>query len=169
MIRRPPRSTLFPYTTLFRSAALGDEQDLAAPLVEGARHDFLRVAGAIGRRRVHTVHAPVERAVDGLHGLVVLDGSVAVAGHRPATEAHDGHLQSGAAERAVSHRHPRGGAATRRSWSALRISAMPARAHTSKNGDSSSAVMSRPPRALVCSSVSPARAARSRPSTRSFG
>src|SRR2546422_7331010 len=24
MIRRPPRSTLFPYTTLFRSAALGE-------------------------------------------------------------------------------------------------------------------------------------------------
>src|SRR3712207_7616751 len=26
MIRRPPRSTLFPYTTLFRSAAVGLEQ-----------------------------------------------------------------------------------------------------------------------------------------------
>src|SRR5688572_31793001 len=25
MIRRPPRSTLFPYTTLFRSPGLGDE------------------------------------------------------------------------------------------------------------------------------------------------
>src|SRR3712207_8237187 len=27
MIRRPPRSTLFPYTTLFRSRVLGDESD----------------------------------------------------------------------------------------------------------------------------------------------
>src|SRR6266404_4922278 len=27
MIRRPPRSTLFPYTTLFRSAALGARAD----------------------------------------------------------------------------------------------------------------------------------------------
>src|SRR5256885_17207288 len=27
MIRRPPRSTLFPYTTLFRSAALGEDGD----------------------------------------------------------------------------------------------------------------------------------------------
>src|SRR2546430_16214978 len=27
MIRRPPRSTLFPYTTLFRSAAVGLTQD----------------------------------------------------------------------------------------------------------------------------------------------
>src|SRR3712207_8199034 len=28
MIRRPPRSTLFPYTTLFRSAEIGRRQDL---------------------------------------------------------------------------------------------------------------------------------------------
>src|SRR3712207_4820989 len=28
MIRRPPRSTLFPYTTLFRSHVVGDDQDL---------------------------------------------------------------------------------------------------------------------------------------------
>src|SRR2546427_10948223 len=27
MIRRPPRSTLFPYTTLFRSASVGGQQD----------------------------------------------------------------------------------------------------------------------------------------------
>src|SRR2546430_4082464 len=35
MIRRPPRSTLFPYTTLFRSAGgriLGGKQHRAAPL-----------------------------------------------------------------------------------------------------------------------------------------
>src|SRR4051794_41774912 len=30
MIRRPPRSTLFPYTTLFRSAVSGDTIDFAA-------------------------------------------------------------------------------------------------------------------------------------------
>src|SRR3712207_8236045 len=35
MIRRPPRSTLFPYTTLFRSLlALGDAGDLADVAVE---------------------------------------------------------------------------------------------------------------------------------------
>src|SRR3989442_7681030 len=37
MIRRPPRSTLFPYTTLFRSlVALGDRGDVAL------RHDAAR-------------------------------------------------------------------------------------------------------------------------------
>src|SRR3989441_11310032 len=30
MIRRPPRSTLFPYTTLFRSRPLGDEGKLGS-------------------------------------------------------------------------------------------------------------------------------------------
>src|SRR2546426_8561195 len=36
MIRRPPRSTLFPYTTLFRSKALFD-LDLSYELVGGVR------------------------------------------------------------------------------------------------------------------------------------
>src|SRR5260370_10634045 len=34
MIRRPPRSTLFPYTTLFRSHDTGDSQDVC-PRYEG--------------------------------------------------------------------------------------------------------------------------------------
>src|SRR2546427_7823407 len=46
MIRRPPRSTLFPYTTLFRSdqARHADERDLAR-----ARHERVvaRVVGAV--------------------------------------------------------------------------------------------------------------------------
>src|SRR3712207_8486216 len=33
MIRRPPRSTLFPYTTLFRSAAPGGTTDIMGRLV----------------------------------------------------------------------------------------------------------------------------------------
>src|SRR3712207_8128406 len=49
MIRRPPRSTLFPYTTLFRSRRHGDRLDrgggqLRAPargarVASGSRHD----------------------------------------------------------------------------------------------------------------------------------
>src|SRR2546429_3852715 len=43
MIRRPPRSTLFPYTTLFRSAAKPPEAlPAGAPL--GTRHQPHRVA-----------------------------------------------------------------------------------------------------------------------------
>src|SRR5256886_13305999 len=43
MIRRPPRSTLFPYTTLFRSELLpsGDDAELVAQLL-GLLHDVRR-------------------------------------------------------------------------------------------------------------------------------
>src|SRR2546425_6078193 len=49
MIRRPPRSTLFPYTTLFRSAVLAprDEQQLLdqlGRLIEDALHRAERLA-----------------------------------------------------------------------------------------------------------------------------
>src|SRR2546422_6534867 len=46
MIRRPPRSTLFPYTTLFRSPPLRNHGDAAA-----ARADPL--LGGLGRRPRH--------------------------------------------------------------------------------------------------------------------
>src|SRR3712207_8203197 len=46
MIRRPPRSTLFPYTTLFRSCSGGaDSVALAAALAFEARHAGVRVGG----------------------------------------------------------------------------------------------------------------------------
>src|SRR3712207_7187613 len=38
MIRRPPRSTLFPYTTLFRSALLAGEVDARGPPEAEAPH-----------------------------------------------------------------------------------------------------------------------------------
>src|SRR2546429_9911952 len=50
MIRRPPRSTLFPYTTLFRSRACGEL------LRDGAARDLLRAAHADLRRgRLHVL------------------------------------------------------------------------------------------------------------------
>src|SRR2546430_15122526 len=39
MIRRPPRSTLFPYTTLFRSRAVVQHEELPAHLAVEPRHD----------------------------------------------------------------------------------------------------------------------------------
>src|ERR1035438_8289020 len=43
MIRRPPRSTLFPYTTLFRSGT-----DPQQEVGEGFFADWLRLAGVLG-------------------------------------------------------------------------------------------------------------------------
>src|SRR3712207_8838233 len=53
MIRRPPRSTLFPYTTLFRSQVVGLRVALALALQRlllGDELDALHVRGALERR-----------------------------------------------------------------------------------------------------------------------
>src|SRR3712207_8714257 len=76
MIRRPPRSTLFPYTTLFRSA-----------------YD------ALGRRRIG-LHRADQRDIDRSvtlptstdHGEVVREG--VHERHRPRSEEHTSELQS---------------------------------------------------------------------------
>src|SRR5258708_31535336 len=49
MIRRPPRSTLFPYTTLFRSAELNRR---CAPGAPAARPRVRRSGGPRGRARL---------------------------------------------------------------------------------------------------------------------
>src|SRR3712207_8871280 len=72
MIRRPPRSTLFPYTTLFRSGA--DEQEvpgiglglyLARVLVEGMG-GTIYASSRVGAGSTFTVRLPVWR--DGAEG-----------------------------------------------------------------------------------------------------
>src|SRR2546430_5648778 len=57
MIRRPPRSTLFPYTTLFRST-LGDEpvgqsRDIENPLIDAEKADDAGVHQGDGIARFH--------------------------------------------------------------------------------------------------------------------
>src|SRR5258707_11607103 len=67
MIRRPPRSTLFPYTTLFRSSdrarhrALEPRRGLAGK----QPHDGLRRGGARDRKstRLNSSHANISYAV----------------------------------------------------------------------------------------------------------
>src|SRR3712207_7020475 len=44
MIRRPPRSTLFPYTTLFRSQVEGEGALVAVAIVTNALHQRVRPA-----------------------------------------------------------------------------------------------------------------------------
>src|SRR5438874_7182921 len=52
MIRRPPRSTLFPYTTLFRSQALGGAHHVGrANGLVGADEDELADAATFARQR----------------------------------------------------------------------------------------------------------------------
>src|SRR3712207_8580522 len=74
MIRRPPRSTLFPYTTLFRSARVAEAQPLVPPVSELAPDRdrlFQRGQGLLGlyevedrkSTRLNSSHANISYAV----------------------------------------------------------------------------------------------------------
>src|SRR5215216_2669159 len=65
MIRRPPRSTLFPYTTLFRSAARILEIDAAAERVAGQGAVVALVVVAADRKstRLNSSHQIISYAV----------------------------------------------------------------------------------------------------------
>src|SRR3712207_8561641 len=64
MIRRPPRSTLFPYTTLFRSPERADREETAGR-VELPPADADEAAHAIQEVR-QLVEVPLEDDLDGL-------------------------------------------------------------------------------------------------------
>src|SRR5258707_2782610 len=59
MIRRPPRSTLFPYTTLFRSGDNARRVYLTDPVVRGICN--IDVAGPIHGDTVRTIESSVRR------------------------------------------------------------------------------------------------------------
>src|SRR2546430_3863457 len=90
MIRRPPRSTLFPYTTLFRSTRSIRTRNLPAEL---HRHPEL-LADKPGVRSVpHARESPLD---DGLRGVARAGGepSGAPAAPQPRSEEHTSELQS---------------------------------------------------------------------------
>src|SRR3712207_8432205 len=61
MIRRPPRSTLFPYTTLFRSRALVlPQRRLHEQVVDNPRGDEHAESEARGRPGAHLAHVRVD-------------------------------------------------------------------------------------------------------------
>src|SRR3712207_8182607 len=64
MMRRPPRSTLFPYTPLFRSRGAGAAREDAGVLL-GLGLERADQAGGLGQRGVEQVHGLAER---GQHG-----------------------------------------------------------------------------------------------------
>src|SRR5260221_6712160 len=64
MIRRPPRSTLFPYTTLFRSAT-SDGRDLILPIIESvASQVFIPLTVGGGVRTVEDVRRLLNAGAD---------------------------------------------------------------------------------------------------------
>src|SRR5260221_10637320 len=63
MIRRPPRSTLFPYTTLFRSCS--SQPQVQVPLFWRGRGSGLGVGGTLDRKstRLNSSHTVISYAV----------------------------------------------------------------------------------------------------------
>src|SRR2546427_4989963 len=61
MIRRPPRSTLFPYTTLFRSLPAGDHGAVGRPSDGRLRHGAER--GDRKSTRLNSSHSQISYAV----------------------------------------------------------------------------------------------------------
>src|SRR2546422_5364613 len=63
MIRRPPRSTLFPYTTLFRSRSRASDQRVRQVRARSLRRDAWAAARDVrGLRRQRHVPPPTRRA-----------------------------------------------------------------------------------------------------------
>src|SRR2546430_11342236 len=57
MIRRPPRSTLFPYTTLFRSHSDAGQQERVARVIDPAQPHMAHIdVGLVGEERAHAPH-----------------------------------------------------------------------------------------------------------------
>src|SRR5687767_1549216 len=79
MIRRPPRSTLFPYTTLFRSRTV--HQKGIGGEAAGSGSGVRRVVGKVGGKRRGEL-PELDRVVDGAENGAVVEDAVAAAQHR---------------------------------------------------------------------------------------
>src|SRR2546422_7120410 len=73
MIRRPPRSTLFPYTTLFRSSDDGptpDEQIIRAERQENVRNALGRVRKRMGELAWDNLRDRKSTRLNSSHGYI---------------------------------------------------------------------------------------------------
>src|SRR3712207_9532372 len=94
MIRRPPRSTLFPYTTLFRSAQRAHEGGTKKQTEHDVSYDVSEVVGQRGRGPGevggHVLNGPLRPLVEVEQGAEDDAGE----GARGRSEEHTSELQS---------------------------------------------------------------------------
>src|SRR5258708_28556315 len=88
MIRRPPRSTLFPYTTLFRSSALTRVTNSLPTLTESS---IIRERAALV---ITTSLSAIERAKIALSRRVIVRSIIRRRDYQGRSEEHTSELQS---------------------------------------------------------------------------
>src|SRR5437588_13072036 len=98
MIRRPPRSTLFPYTTLFRSLPMNrdpmpNEAEACSPyLKEQLALVKPKVVLILGRHALERL-MPGQGSISRIHGSMIKRGDIAyVPLYHPAAALHNGSL-----------------------------------------------------------------------------
>src|SRR2546426_6205382 len=100
MIRRPPRSTLFPYTTLFRSedsAAVAKDVVANDTDVDNANTDLHVNAGSLSATNGTASHRNGGRPISSPPDLAKTDGYVGPSGFTVSYKANDGSLDSNTA------------------------------------------------------------------------
>src|SRR3712207_9014461 len=92
MIRRPPRSTLFPYTTLFRSAAGGETEVIDDTLLDA--EERMDKALSVAREDLGSVRTG--RAAPSMFNKIVVDyyGAYTPVPQMARSEEHTSELQS---------------------------------------------------------------------------
>src|SRR2546430_9522742 len=95
MIRRPPRSTLFPYTTLFRSRALYQNAFVIVPDPQGPSGHTLFANSDVNGRCADALIQELIPAIEGRYPLIRSETARLVRGHsdRKSTRLNSSHSQ----------------------------------------------------------------------------
>src|SRR5258708_37390377 len=105
MIRRPPRSTLFPYTTLFRSGLGSHDRARSAARLQGPPDQLLGTAIAIDVGCVDEVDPAIEGRTKRGDRILVVD-LPPVGTDRPGAEPDLAKLPTGTADISPAHVSP---------------------------------------------------------------
>src|SRR5256885_9843587 len=92
MIRRPPRSTLFPYTTLFRSRSTAEDIELALDAAHAASDAWGRTSAAERANVLLKIADRIEANLELLAYAETVDNGKAIREDRKSTRLNSSHL-----------------------------------------------------------------------------